>query len=231
MLPERRRCSQPYPGRNFLTSCPPGAIFRPAIASDANGLAELIYLAGQSQLSESSYSVSLGGSRDYQLQELAKLTNTAARSWFHYSHFEVAVIEGTVVGSAAGFDRLKADAEIPAALRAIGWTDEAIADLDEPLGSVLAVFPAEPTGFWTVDHVAVLPAWRGQGLARRCLLRVLDRGQQEGFQQCKLDFFQGNTPARKLYESLGFRHAATFTSPELRLILHRDAVERMTRAL
>jgi hypothetical protein len=83
--------------------------YRPATPGDAAALAELIYLAGQSQYSDSAYNLSLGGSRDEQLNEIKRLTKTESRSWFHYSHFEVAEAEGRVIAGAAGFDRITAD--------------------------------------------------------------------------------------------------------------------------
>ena len=202
--------------------------YRPATPGDAAALAELIYLAGQSQYSDSAYNLSLGGSRDEQLNEIEKLTKTESRSWFHYSHFEVAEAEGRIIAGAAGFDRITADEKIPGALREIGWSEGAITELNERLEEIYACFPPEPSGYWTLDHIAVLPAWRHQGLARRTITRVLERGRSQGFRYSKLDLFHGNTAARALYESLGFQWSEAFGTSVLSEVLGRDALERMT---
>jgi ribosomal protein S18 acetylase RimI-like enzyme len=96
------------------------------------------------------------------------------------------------------------------------------------LEKIYACFPPEPSGYWTLDHIAVLPAWRHQGLARRTIARALDRGRSQGFRLCKLDLFAGNVAARALYESLGFRWSDTFGASVLPEALGRDALERMT---
>ena len=76
------------------------------MADDAPALAELIYTADLSHYATSGFSVSLGGTREYKLDQLAKLTRTEARSQFHYSHFDVAVgDDGALAASVAGFDR------------------------------------------------------------------------------------------------------------------------------
>jgi ribosomal protein S18 acetylase RimI-like enzyme len=202
-------------------------ICRPATSDDAAVLAELIYLAGQSQYSNSAYDLSLGGSRNEQLNQIEKLTTTESRSWFHYLHFDVAEADGQVVAGAAGFDRITADENIPGALREIGWLEEAIANLDKRLEKVYACFPPEPSGYWTLDHIAVLPAWRHKGLARRTITRALERGRLQGCHHAKLDLFAGNIAALALYESLGFQWSETFGASVLPEMLGRDALERM----
>jgi ribosomal protein S18 acetylase RimI-like enzyme len=204
---------------------------RRARVCDAPALAELIEIAGQAHYPESGYALSLGGSRESRLRELAQLAVMHAPSWFHYSHFDVAEVDGRIVAGAAGFDKIPADEALPAALREIGWTDERIAALDEWLADLYAAFPPEQSGYWTVEHVAVLPGWRGRGLSRRVLECVLRRGRELGFPQAKLDVFRDNTAAIALYERLGFTVSAVFAEEPLRCLLGRDALLRMTRSL
>lgn len=49
-----------------------------------------------------------------------------------------------------------------------------------------------------------LPEWRRQGLARAGLRRTMNRLAQAGHQRVQLAVTSGNTPAERLYESLGF---------------------------
>lgn len=202
-------------------------VYRRATAGDAASLAKLMYLAGKSQYDDSGYDLSLGGSEAHQLTELEKLSRTNARSWFHYSHFEVAEAGGCVVAGAAGFERIIADREIPSALREIGWSETAIMDLDFRLREIYDCFPPEPVAHWTLDHVAVLEQWRGRRLARAVIERVLKKGRAEGFCFCKLDVFKGNHPARALYESIGFSVREHFGEAVMKRAIQRDGIERM----
>lgn len=206
-------------------------VFRPAALSDAPSLAALICVASQANYKNTAFELSLGGTREHQIAELARLTAANARSWFHFSHFEVAEADGRVVASAAGFDKPVAEKLIPAALFEIGWTEDAIRDLDSRLEELYAAFPEEPAGFWTIDHVAVLPADRRLGLARSLVERQFVRGRAAGFKQCKLEVFRDNVKAIGLYQSMGFAVAVTFGEDALRKLLGRDAVVRMVRTL
>jgi GNAT superfamily N-acetyltransferase len=51
------------------------------------------------------------------------------------------------------------------------------------------------------------PAWRRQGLARAGLERAIGRLKAANFAAVRLAVTKGNTPAERLYESLGFRDA------------------------
>jgi GNAT superfamily N-acetyltransferase len=206
-------------------------LFRTAKIEDSGAVAELIYIAAQSHYTNSGFDLSLGGTRASQLAELRKLTVTKSPSWFHHSHFQVAEVEGKIAAGAAGYERIAADALLCFALLEIGWNPESIAALGHRLEKVFSGFPPEPSGFWTVDHVAVLPDWRGRGLARGCLQATFERGKKQGFAKAKLDVFRGNRAARTLYDSCGFQLSATFDNKALRTVLKRDAIERLILTL
>lgn len=199
---------------------------------DAAGLAELILLADQAHYASSGYAISLGGTRDYQWQQLAKLTQAGAPSQFHYSHFDVAVAEGgTVAAAVAAFDRAATDSRGYSALEQIGWNAEAIEALMERIGPVAASFPADEPGSWTIEHVATLPQYRGLGLASALLERAIARGAEQGFRQAVVDVFAGNSKACAVYEALGFRQTLAFGHEPLRRILDRDPLIRLVRPL
>jgi GNAT superfamily N-acetyltransferase len=204
---------------------------RPARQDDAAALGELIYIAGQSQYSSSGYDCSIGGSRATQIDELARLVAAKSPSSFHYSHFEVAESPAQIVAAAAGFDRLRCDQFLHRALTEAGWSEERIAAMEHRMAPIFRALPPELPDYWTLDHVAVLPAWRGKGLARLCLMKIIRRGEAMGLPQSKVDVFRGNSPARSLYESLGYKLRQVFDDPAFRLPLRRDPIERLMREL
>lgn len=69
---------------------------------------------------------------------------------------------------------------------------------------------AEAVLDWTngvarLAHIAVCPAWRGKGIARPMLRRVIDNIRAVGdFPRLELNVYTFNAPAIALYESLGF---------------------------
>ncbi len=59
-----------------------------------------------------------------------------------------------------------------------------------------------------ITNVAVRPAWRGQGIARLMLAKLLEEGRRAGGTAFTLEVRAGNAPAIALYEGLGFRYEA-----------------------
>lgn len=53
--------------------------------------------------------------------------------------------------------------------------------------------------------IAILPGFRGQGLGRRLMEAAIRKAKEHGYLQVELEVVSSNIPARKLYESLGFR--------------------------
>ena len=113
-----------------------------------------------------------------------------------------------VVVRAATHADLAAIAEIQrAASEASQWSAADYLDHDCTVatedGRVLAFLVTRPTapGEREILNIAVEPAQRGRGLARRLLEQELARSRGEWF----LEVRESNAAARKLYESLGFR--------------------------
>ena len=88
--------------------------------------------------------------------------------------------------------------------------------------------------FWRVvdqmhiNNLAVLPAWRGQGLASRLLADVMAEAACLGVDSATLEVRRSNTAALRLYEKAGFVEAGVrrnyYTQPvEDALVLVRKA--------
>jgi len=60
------------------------------------------------------------------------------------------------------------------------------------------------TNTWVVGTVGVLPGYRRRGLARATLEKALELMKERGAERTWLGVINGNTPAQRLYESLGF---------------------------
>ena len=54
--------------------------------------------------------------------------------------------------------------------------------------------------------LAVLPAWRKQGIAKFLVEKMLENCKELGARKILLEVEIGNEPALKLYENIGFKH-------------------------
>jgi ribosomal protein S18 acetylase RimI-like enzyme len=72
----------------------------------------------------------------------------------------------------------------------------------EPVG--LALLGRRDTRGW-IHSVGMLPAWRRCGIARAMVAQVIVTAAEAGVGQLSLEVINENTPAIRLYESLGFR--------------------------
>jgi [ribosomal protein S18]-alanine N-acetyltransferase len=122
------------------------------------------------------------------------------------------------------------------------WTrDMYLRELQNPDVSYLYVLRTPASGiiafcsFWLVldemhiNNLAVLGDFRGQGVGKILLERVLIEGANRGAQRATLEVRRSNEAARRLYERLGFVVTATrpnyySSPPEDALILWRRAL-------
>jgi ribosomal-protein-alanine N-acetyltransferase len=122
------------------------------------------------------------------------------------------------------------------------WTrDMYLRELQNPDVSFLWVLRSPDTGivafcsFWLVldevhiNNLAVRGDFRGQGVGKTLLERVLVEAASRGARRATLEVRRSNEAARRLYERLGFEVAATrpnyYASPqEDALILWRGAL-------
>lgn len=95
------------------------------------------------------------------------------------------------------------------------WSQNSIAsELENPLsywlvamaGNVVAGYVGSQTVLGESDmmNLAVHPEFRQQGVARDLVLALIDGLNQRGSHCLTLEVRESNTPARKLYEKLGF---------------------------
>lgn len=118
----------------------------------------------------------------------------------------VGELDGTVVAVGAGFG---GDTKWPftlAAARQIlghyGWR-HAVGVITRGL-RVEAVIPPPTGAMHYLAHLAVAPAWRGQGIGKALIGHLLAQASALGRQQVVLDVAASNPAAERLYARLGF---------------------------
>jgi ribosomal protein S18 acetylase RimI-like enzyme len=94
----------------------------------------------------------------------------------------------------------------------------------------IGIREAEPDEFF-VNDVAVLPAYRGQGIGTRLLAVAEQRARSAGLGKCSLTVDLGNTRAQALYERLGYRIANTIRVKRWSRRLGCEGLYRMVKRL
>ena len=97
-------------------------------------------------------------------------------------------------------------------VRVMGWFWSPLRDVmrgfvweedGQPVGLV-NVMRMGDTDRWMIGNVAVLPDYRRRGIARQLVQAAVDYARRRGAPAVTLDVLDGNVPAYRLYESLGF---------------------------
>lgn len=86
----------------------------------------------------------------------------------------------------------------------LAWADEQAIGIATCFRG-FSTFLAKP--LINIHDLAVLPEFRGQGVARRLLDAVINEARASGCGRVTLEVRQDNSRARYLYERSGFRHA------------------------
>jgi ribosomal protein S18 acetylase RimI-like enzyme len=89
--------------------------------------------------------------------------------------------------------------------------------LQGPDGSELPVSTIQVLGSLTpaarIQNLAVLPEWRGRGIARATLMRCLRSCRALGYEMVELEVTSVNTAAVELYRNVGFTLRRTYLQP------------------
>lgn len=207
-------------------------LIREATPQDAPAVAKLMYIAGKSHVDLSIYDLMFPGSMEQRLQKLAALFTARARSWYHYSHYLVSEVDGKVAGSLCGFNDLESGGKkLGEAFIEIG-TDRAEGKaMYERMLPFHRVNPEHYEDSWVIEHVAVFPDYRGQGIITSLLEEVLRRGREAGYDHAELNMLIGNTPARRAYEKAGFVIVEENTDEEFMKLFNTPGMARLYQRL
>jgi ribosomal protein S18 acetylase RimI-like enzyme len=168
------------------------ALIRVGLPGDSRAIARLIVLAAHGAALDSFYDRCFPGSQATRTREIEHLVRSPVRSWFHWSVFWVAEMDGRVVGALAACE---------ASVVARGAHRLALEQ----------ACPAHPAETWVIGHLAVCREARRRGLGRELLNRALSEGAEAGFSEVAVDLRSGNVAAARLLERAGFVAAEPFT--------------------
>lgn len=129
------------------------------------------------------------------LTELAR--NTATQ--YSYNYALIAEVDGVVAGAIVGYD-----GALLGALR-----EGTFGVLRRTIGRIPTIADETEAGEYYLDSIAVLPEFRGQGVARELITAFCNKAFAEGHKRVGLIVDFNNPGAERLYTSLGFERVGT----------------------
>lgn len=207
---------------------------RPATPNDAPFLGWASVMAARSQLERGWFEIVLQRDEAFCVEFATCLTLAKARSWWHWSLFHVAEVDGVLASAMCGFGdesvyyvSHEAMAEagdkmgIPKSEQAQFW----------PRGKFIVSPATGEDGAWTIENVATKPDFRGSGVTSALLEAELGVARTAGFKRAQISFFVGNDRAEKTYAKAGFRFAEEKHAPDFEAALGIPGVRRFARNL
>jgi ribosomal protein S18 acetylase RimI-like enzyme len=185
-------------------------VIRRATAQDADFLAWAILAATRSHLAKGWFDILLDKDEAACLVYLRALTETPSRSWWHWSRFWIAEVEGVPAAAVAAF---RANEAYPLSQAAMSEVAQALEIGDGEQSAMWQrgayIFKcALDTGEgddWAIENVATLPGFRGRGLAPALLERAVEEGRRAGFSRARIPVMTGNHAAERAYLKAGFQ--------------------------
>jgi GNAT superfamily N-acetyltransferase len=180
---------------------------RPARAEDVPFLAWVMLAASRSHLPRGAWDLTVDGPDETIFSLLERLARRSPRTFCHHTGFLVAEVDGRPAAGLSGYDPglvAEPGQAIDAALREMGWRDEALAASEARFRPFLSCVPEQPSGTWIVEWVATRPELRRRGLTQALLAAVLAEGRRRGYATAQISVLIGNRPAEEAYRKAGF---------------------------
>jgi len=207
-------------------------IIRPATPDDGAFLGWASVMASRSQLKRGWFEIVLQRDDAFCFEFAKYLTLAKAVSWWHWSLFLVAEVDGVVASAMCGFGTDSVYANSMAAMTEASEKMGIPKSEQEqfwPRGRFIVSPATSEDGAWTIENVATLPDYRGRGLVGNLMARELDVARQAGFKRAQISFFMGNDPAEAAYAKAGFTFAEEKTAPDFEAALGIPGVKRFAR--
>jgi translation initiation factor 4G len=208
---------------------------RLAQTSDATFLAWIILTAARSHREKGWFDIVLSRPESECLAYLRQLTLTSTRSWWHYSRFRVAEVDGRAAAALcafrAGDGYPLSQAAMVEVARSLAWSDDEQNAMWSRGAYMFTCIMESDDNLWTIENVATLPAHRGRGLGHALLEEALAEGRAKGFTRAQITFLIGNDPAERLYAGAGFTFDDERRHPDFEAAVGAPGLRRFVRAL
>ena len=207
---------------------------RPAELNDVPFIAWVELQAARSHLPRGFWDIWLQRLEPECLAFLEHLAQTRIRSWYHYSAFIIAELDGRAVAAMCGYADTKSTGvstftAVLEASRTAGWSDAEFHAMTERTKPVLTCISDPAPDAWIIENVATLPEFRRRGLVDRLLKEELEIGRGKGHRIGQISVMIGNTPAQRAYEKAGFKVVDEKRHPDFEKSVGEPGMKRLLR--
>ncbi len=201
---------------------------------DARFLGWVIFMAARGHLPRGWFDIVLERDEAFGVDFCAHLAMAKARSWWHFSYFTVAEVDGRPAAAACSFadstPYYVSGEAMAEASEATGIGKSEQAEL-WPRGRFMMSATTGEDECWTIENVATWPAFRGRGVARSLIENMLGDMQKSGPRRAQISFLIGNAPAESCYRACGFSFAEDKTAPDFEAAMKVPGIRRLARDL
>jgi translation initiation factor 4G len=205
---------------------------RPASPEDAGFLGWASYEAARGHLKRGWFDIVLLRDEAFCLEFSRRLSIATAKSWWHWSLFSVAEVDGVCASALCGFG----DESVYYASRGAMREASEGMKIDETEQAqfwgrgafIVSCISSEP-GAWTIENVGTRPEYRGTGVTQALLQHELERADAAGFKRAQISFLIGNEPAEHAYRKSGFTFAEEKRAPEFEAAIAAPGLRRLAR--
>lgn len=209
-------------------------IFRPAEPRDADLLAWACVAAARSQLKRGWFEIVLRRDEAFILEFAKKLVLAKPVSWWHWSLFVVAEVDGVPASAMCGFGDASvyrvSFAAMTEASEKMGISKAEQAEL-WPRGAFIVSPSTSEPGAWTIENVGTKPEFRGTGVTVALIEKELDVARKAGFKRAQISYFMGNTPAERAYTKAGFKFAEEKRTADFEAAMGIPGIRRLARGI
>jgi ribosomal protein S18 acetylase RimI-like enzyme len=210
-------------------------VIRRAVPADAEFLAWAIMTASRSHLARGWFDIALNQPEDRCLKFVAKLSTAAVPSWWHFSRFLLAEVDGDPAAALCAFSAAEAyplsEAAMTEAAEAVGVPPIERAAIWQRGAYIFSCTMAGESDCWTLENIAVSPRYRRRGLVTALIAKALENGRAKGFAEAQITYIIGNDAAERAYERSGFRFAGEQCHADFEAATGAPGLRRVVRRL
>jgi translation initiation factor 4G len=209
-------------------------VIRAATPDDADFVGWASVMAARSQLARGWFDIVLGRDEAFILEFAKYLALARAVSWWHWSLFRIAEVDGQRAAALCGFaDESFYYASREAMAEAAGRTGIAADEQEQfwPRGAFIVKAATSEDGAWTIENVATRAEFRGTGVTLALLQRELQQARSAGFRRAQISLYIGNARAERAYSKAGFVFVEQKHAPEFQAALGIPGTRRLARDL
>ena len=205
---------------------------RPAVREDAEFLGWVILTAARGHLARGWFDIVLAHDEPFRLAYCARLVAAEPRSWWHWSLFSIAEVDGKPASALCGFGDesvyMASGAAMEEASSAMGLSGAEHAKL-WPRGAFILSCTTGEEDAWTIENVATLAEYRRIGVTQPLLAHEFARARAAGFKRAQISFLIGNEPAEHAYRKAGFTFAEEKRAAEFEAAIAVPGLRRLAR--